>query len=171
MQAMKTDEQESDELDPIDEELIAYLDGEIDAAGRVRVERRLADDADYRERLRRMQQTWEALDLLPQSRAGEDFASSTMTMVVAEQEVAATQAVQQLKSRQTRRWLWGTGATIAAASAGFVLVYRTLTDEDQALVRDLPVIEQVDQLHNTPSVEFLTQLQREGLFLADNDGN
>jgi len=168
---MTNDDSESVDLDPIDEELIAYLDGEIEASGRVRVERCLAEDAAFRERLRRMQQTWEALDLLPRTSAGDAFTSSTMTLVVAEQEVAATQAVQQLKARQGRRWWWGAVATAAAAVAGFGLVYRTLTTEDEALVKDLSVIEKVDQLHNTPSVEFLTQLQQEGLFLADSDDN
>lgn len=168
---MTSDESESADLDPIDEELIAYLDGEIDTSGRVRVERRLAEDALFRERLRRMQQTWEALDLLPRTNAGDAFTSSTMTLVVAEQEVAATQAVKQLRTRQGKRWWWGAVATAAAVVAGFALVYRTLTAEDQALVKDLPVIERVDQLHNTPSVEFLTQLQREGLFLADTNDN
>ena len=43
------------ENDPLDEELVAYLDGELDAGERARVERRLADDAPYRERLRRLQ--------------------------------------------------------------------------------------------------------------------
>jgi anti-sigma factor RsiW len=168
---MTNDELESADLDPVDEELVAYLDGEIDASGRVRIERRLAGDAGFRDRLRRMQQTWEALDLLPRSHAGDAFTSSTMTMVVAEQEIAATQAVQQLKTQQGRRWIWAAAATVAAGIAGFALIYRSLTAEDQALVKDLPVIEKVDQLHNTPSVEFLTQLQSEGLFLSDNDAN
>ena len=160
---------DDEQLDPIDEELVAYLDGEIDPTGRARVERRLAEDAAFRHRLRRMQQTWEALDLLPRTNAGDAFTSSTMTLVVAEQEVVATQAVRQLKVQRGRRWWWAAAATIAATAIGFGLVYRTLTTEDQALVNDLPAIEKVDQLHNTPSVEFLTQLQKEGLFLADTD--
>lgn len=160
---------EHDELDPIDEELVAYLDDEIDATGRVRVEQRLAEDGEFRERLRRMQQTWEALDLLPRTTVGDAFTSSTMNLVVAEQEVAATQAIQQLNTERGRRWWWAAGGTTAAAAIGFAMVYRSLTADDRALVEDLPVIEQVDQLHNTPSVEFLARLQEEGLFLADND--
>jgi hypothetical protein len=62
-------------------------------------------------------------------------------------------------------------ATLAAVAIGFLLVYRRLTSEDQSLVNDLPVIERVDQLHNTPSTEFLDKLQKEGLFLADTDEN
>jgi anti-sigma factor RsiW len=158
-----------EELDPVDEELVAYLDGEIDPTGRVRVERRLAEDAAFRDRLRRMQQTWEALDLLPRTNAGDAFTSSTMTLVVAEQEIAATQALEQLKVQRGQRWWWAAAGTAAAAVLGFALVYRTLTADDQALIEDLPVIERVDQLHNTPSVEFLARLQEEGLFRADTN--
>jgi len=165
-----TDEDDK-QLDPVDEELVAYLDGEIDPTGRVRVERRLAEDAGFREKLRRMQQTWEALDLLPRTNAGDAFTSSTMTLVVAEQEVAATQAVEQLKAQRGQSWWWAAAGTAAAAVLGFALVYRTLTTEDQALIEDLPAIERVDQLHNIPSVDFLAQLQEEGLFLADTDGD
>jgi len=160
---------ESEEVDPIDEELVAYLDGEIDATARVRLERRLAEDNDFRDRLRRMQQTWDALDLLPRSSAGDEFTSSTMTLVVAEQEVEATQAVKQVTAERSQRWQWAAAAMAAAAIAGFALVYRTLTLEDRELVKDLPVIEEVDQLHNTPSIEFLSQLQEEGLFRPDNN--
>src|SRR5688572_4633345 len=102
---------ESAELDPLDEELVAYLDGEIDPTGRVRIERRLAEDDAFRRRLRRMQQTWEALDLLPQASVGDAFTSSTMTLVVAEQEVAATQVVKQLHAQRGRRWGWAAAGT------------------------------------------------------------
>lgn len=162
---------ELDDVDPIDEELVAYLDDEIEPGERLRVERRLADDAAYRDRLRRLQQAWDALDALPHSSLGDAFTSSTMTMVVAEQEQATTQAVRQLKTRHSRRWLVLAVSTLVATALGFVLVYRPLTDSDRELVNDLPVIERIDQLHNTPSVEFLERLQKEGLFLADSDEN
>ena len=162
---------ELDDVDPVDEELVAYLDDEIEPTDRARVERRLADDAAYRDRLRQLQQAWDALDALPHSSLGEAFTSSTMTMVVAEQEQAATQAVQQLQTQRSKRWLVLAISTAVAAALGFVLVYRTLTDSDRELVNDLPVIERVDQLHNTPSVDFLERLQKEGLFLANSDEN
>ena len=160
---------ELDDIDPIDEELVAYLDGEIDATGRARVEQRLAEDADYRDRLRRMQRTWDALDLLPRNNVGEAFTSSTMTLVVAEQQVEATQAVKQFKNQRGQRWLLVAAATLAAATISFALVYRRLTSADRELVNDLPIIEQVDQLHNTPSVEFISHLQQQGMFLADTN--
>lgn len=158
---------ELNELDPLDEELVAYLDEELSPSERVRVERRLAEDETYRERLRSLQATWDALDLLPKTTAGDAFAATTVEMVAAREEVVLTQAVQQVKTQQSRRWLWATLTGLAAATIGFVAVYRLETKEDRELVRDLPVIEKVDQLRNTPSVDFLMQLQQEGLFLAD----
>jgi anti-sigma factor RsiW len=162
---------ELDGVDPIDEELVAYLDDEIEPTDRQRIERRLADDAAYRERLRQLQQAWDALDALPHSSLGEAFTSSTMTMVVAEQEQATTQAVQKIQAKRGRRGIVLIVSTLLAAAVGFALVYRQLTDSDRELVNDLPVIERVDQLHNTPSVEFLEQLQKEGLFLAESNEN
>lgn len=153
--------------DPLDEELVAYLDDEVEAIARVRIERRLADDVDYRERLRHLQQTWDALDLLPRASASDAFTSSTMSLVVQEQQIAAAQGIDHLNDRRVRRWLIAAICTAAAVAIGFLLVYRRLTDTDRSLVRDLPVIEQVDQLHNTPSLEFLEQLREERLFSAE----
>jgi anti-sigma factor RsiW len=158
---------EVNELDPLDEELVAYLDDELSPSERARVERRLAEDEPYRERLRSLQATWDALDLLPKTTAGDAFAATTVEMVAAQEEEVATQAIQRVETQRSRRWLWLALTGLAAATLGFAVVYRMETKEDRALVRDLPVIEKVDQLRNTPSVDFLEQLQHEGLFLAD----
>jgi anti-sigma factor RsiW len=163
----RTMNDEIDELDPIDEELVAYLDDELDSPDRARVERRLADDEAYRERLRSLQVTWDALDMLPKTVAGDAFAATTVEMVAVEEEDAVTQAVQQVRAQQSRRWLYITLASVAAAAIGFAVIYQVETNPDRALVRDLPVIERVDQLRNTPSVDFLKQLQQEGLFSAE----
>jgi len=167
---MSTSDELSD-LDPIDEELVAYLDGELEPGHRARVERRLAEDADYRDRLRRLQQSWDALDLLSRATADDAFTSTTVGMVAAQQQEEATRAIRTFVARRSRRWLWIGAAGAAAAVLGFFLVYQRLTEGDRELVTDLPVIERVDQLHNTPSVDFLEQLREERLFLADSNEN
>ena len=48
------------DLSTLDEELVAYLDGELDPVDSSRVERRLADDELYRQRLAEMQHAWDA---------------------------------------------------------------------------------------------------------------
>jgi anti-sigma factor RsiW len=164
---MATSDELSD-VDPVDEELIAYLDDELPVSDRARIERKLADDDAFRERLRRLQQAWDALDLLPRPSADHAFTTSTMQLVATSQ---ANLVHEEEREVTRRRWLVRL-ATMAAAvialAAGFALVHRRLTTEDRALVRDLPVIEHVDQLHNTPSLEFLEALEREGLFQGES---
>jgi anti-sigma factor RsiW len=158
---------EISDSDPIDEELVAYLDDELSSSDRARVERRLAEEEVYRERLRSLQAAWDALDLLPKTVASHGLTATVVSTVVAQEQQMATQAMQRIDAQRNRRWLGLTLASSIAAVIGFVVVYRSETSDNRALVRDLPVIEKVDQLRNTPSVDFLEQLREEGLFLAD----
>ncbi len=155
---------DSSNLDSTDEQLVAYLDNELDPAERIQVERRLAHDEAYREHLRRLQQSWDVLDLLPRSSASDGFTSTTVGLVVAQEEVLATQAVELVKQHRSRRWLVLVVGGLLAGAVGFALVFNPLAKSDRDLVRDLPVIEYVDELTNTPSVEFLEQLAAEGMF-------
>jgi anti-sigma factor RsiW len=150
-----------------DDELVAYLDGELDAAAAARLERRLADDPPFRARLARLQQAWDLLDALQRSEADDDFTRSTVEMVAlrAEGEVAAqNQAV-----RRSRGLAWAglVGGACLAAALGYIVLHNRLTRSDRELVRDLPVIEKIDEYANVESVEFLERLQNEGLFAAE----
>ena len=53
-------------LDPIDEQLVAYLDGELESQERDELEKRLGSDGQLRLRLRTLQRGWEMLENLPQ---------------------------------------------------------------------------------------------------------
>jgi anti-sigma factor RsiW len=150
-----------------EDELVAYLDGELDAAAAARVERRLADDAAYRARLARLQQAWDLLDSLQRSEADDDFTRSTVEMVAlrAEGDVAA----QNQSVRRSRGLAWAglAGGACLAAALGYVVLHGRLVRSDHELARDLPVIEKIDEYANVESVEFLKRLQNEGLFAAE----
>src|SRR4051794_10557073 len=79
----------------VQEELTAYLDGELDAAEVRRVEERLARDSDYQAELHRLQRAWDLLDRLPRSSVGELFTKTTIEMVAvaASEEAAQSQSV------------------------------------------------------------------------------
>ena len=146
------------------EELVAYLDGELDAARSAIIDRRLAEDPEYRVRLQQLQQAWDLLDELPRPRTAEDFTRSTVEVVVA----SANAEVDRLAAiPRWRRWLptlMGTTLLLAAAAGGFLFSWLQVTAEDRHLLRDLPVIEKVDQYRYVPSVEFLRMLQQQDLF-------
>jgi anti-sigma factor RsiW len=151
--------------------LVAYLDGELDAAQTRAVEERLSSDAAYRQQLRELQQAWDLLDQLPKADVDETFTQTTLAMVA----VSASGEVEQAQVRRgrTRRWLWWTGsvAAVAAFVAGYVAVSVVVSRENRRLLRDLPVIERLDEYRYADSVEFLRQLEREGLFTEDEMPN
>ena len=165
----------SDELeptthfDPIEEELVAYLDDELDTAACAAIERRLADDEAYRQKLLELQKTWDLLDNLPRSNVGEKFTQTTVELVA---QYAAKDVQTQQARRDVRRWLLRIGSLAAAVVAGvlgFAVVQRVTTSANEQLVRDLPVIENADAYRHAESVEFLQQLEQSGLFASDGE--
>lgn len=164
---MKPEESMSLEPDEAQEELVAYLDGELSPEERVRVERRLADEPDYRFQLRQLQQSWDMLDALPRSEVNPQFARTTLEMVA----VSTQNELSDFEQRQTKRERWlrfgGLAAMLLAALAGYLLFHSTLPDPNEQLLRDLPVLEQFDRYRQAESLSFLKRLQQEGLFAEE----
>lgn len=153
----------------IEEELVAYLDGELPAADQVRIERRLADDVAYRQKLAQLQKAWDLLDLLQKAEPDAEFTRSTVEMVAIHQEKDAEQ--QQASAQQKRIALWvGGGLAVAlSAAAGFLVVQYQLGAPERKLLQDLPVIERVDQYRSVESIEFLEKLREAELFAGEGE--
>lgn len=153
--------------DAVQEELVAYLDGELDAAARARVEERLTEDEDYRQQLARLERAWHFLDALPRTEADVKFTQSTVEMVA----VAAREELQEADQAAVRRKRigWGVGlvALVVAALLGYRIVDRIASQPNEQLVQDLPVIEKVELYRHVDSVDFLRQLEQEGLFAQE----
>src|SRR5262245_3790048 len=64
--------------DPVEVELIAYLDGELDAAAARKVEAKLAADAELRKRAAALKKTFDLLDYLPRPEPSPTFATRTL---------------------------------------------------------------------------------------------
>ena len=154
----------------LDEDLVAYLDGELEDQASRRLEERLANDAAARARLRSLATSWDLLDHLPKAAMDENFTRTTVQMVaLAASEDVASQAAT-LPSRQRRRWMAGTMAAVAAAIVGFVAVIAAWPDPNDALLRDLPVVknfELYDVMPRGDAIEYLRRLEKEELFIGD----
>jgi anti-sigma factor RsiW len=150
-----------------DDELVAYLDGELDAASAARVERRLADDPQFRAKLTRLQQAWDLLDTLQRTEADDDFTRSTVEMVALRAEGDVQTGNQATRRSRSLAWIALAAAALIAAFLGYRGFANRLSRPNRELVRDLPVIERIDEYANIESVEFLQQLQKEGLFAAE----
>lgn len=143
----------------IQEELVAYLDGELDEAETARVESRLASDAEYRQRLQVLQRTWDLLDHLPHTELSDEFTKSTV-------EVIASKAADEV-AEVRRSSNWSRGILLAAAAAvmllaggaAYAITQSFLSAPNSQLVKDYDVIENIDVLRNIDSFEFLKNLR------------
>jgi anti-sigma factor RsiW len=150
--------------DAIQEELTAYLDGELAAAARGRVEEKLARDPDYRAELQRMQRSWDLLEKLPRATADDSFTRSTIEMVaIAAAEEVKTQALA-IPRRRRRRAIVGTLAIVVAAVLGFAIGVKAWPNKNRQLLRDLPVIENFERYRQADSIDFLRKLEASKLF-------
>lgn len=64
--------------DPVEAELVAYLDGELDGEAERTVEARLASDPQLRARADALKKTFDLLDFLPRADPSPDFAARTV---------------------------------------------------------------------------------------------
>jgi anti-sigma factor RsiW len=154
--------------DPLDEQLNAYLDGELDADEVLAVESRLATDADYRGRLQQLQRTWDMLDALPAAHSSPSFTESTLELVF---QNAATE----LRRRNNKWWVWPVRITVllavplATVLASFQISRYAQQAPNRRLVKDLPVIENVFVYERADSIEFLNLLEKDGVFAEQAD--
>jgi anti-sigma factor RsiW len=151
---------------PLEEQLVAYLDGELDDPATRRIEELLASEPKVRKTLERLEKTWDLLDDLGRAQVDEFFSRSTLEMVA----VAASEDVEKQRAeaprRRRRRWLAGAAGVLAAGALGFLAVWLFWPSPNDQLLRDLPVLERLDEYRQIDDVEFLELLlaQREELF-------
>lgn len=156
------------ELPDEDEQLVAYLDGELDPEESRRVDERLSDPL-MRKKLQGLQRSWDLLDELTPCPVDEAFTRSTMEMVTvaAVEEVAATQA--SLPRVRRRRWAFGLAAVLVAGAAGFVVGWFSWPDPNRELLENLPLVERLDEYRQVREFRFLKKLAAEGLFEEDRE--
>jgi anti-sigma-K factor RskA len=147
-----------------DEQLVAYLDGELELEDARRIEDRLAFDSEFRTRLKELQQSWDLLDVLPRSETDEKFTTSTISLVA----LKAAEDVQHETTRTRRSgWMhgfWVAVVTLLLTFVGFKAYDFWLERDNDRLLRDLAVIDRVDLYRNIDNIDFLLKLETEAQF-------
>ncbi|MGA2621152.1 MAG: hypothetical protein ABSF26_26305 [Thermoguttaceae bacterium] len=151
------------------EELVAYLDGELDTEQSRQIEERLANQPETRRTLHELDRTWQMLDELDAPATDEDLTRTTMEMVALAAVEDASRA--QEAGRRSRKWRWlaAGGGLAVAALAGVLAVFTLSPDPNAQLLQDLPVLENLDQYRQVDDVEFLRMLRQDKLFTEDAD--
>ena len=150
--------------DPDHEQLVAYLDGEVDTATAQAVEERLARDSGFRQSLNGLQRSWDLLADLPQPTADESFTKTTVEMVALQVDNDIQQEQATWFKYRNLRWLAGGAAVAVSLAIGFFAFRYWLDTPNRQLKADLPVIERVDVYQHIDNLQFLEQLKQEGLF-------
>ncbi|NLE38613.1 MAG: hypothetical protein GX621_11360 [Pirellulaceae bacterium] len=172
---MDSDYQKSDAAsDPAlpDEQLVAYLDGELDDDTARRIETLASDDGRLRERLEELGAAWKLLDQLDRAETEGAFTESTMELVAVAAEQDARRREMEVPRRRRRRRAMMVGSLALASCVGFAAVAMLRPDPNRMLLDDLPVIENVDEylriLGNDGRIDedvaFLKKLHEAGLF-------
>lgn len=157
-------------LEPISEEqLVAYLDGELDPQTAERVEQRLQTDPDLRHCLESHSGAWAMLDELQTPQTKPDFTESTLEIVALAAQDDVDQSRQTRPIQRLRRYGTLAASLAAACFIGFFCVALFRPDPNRQLLEDLPVIERLDEYRQIDSLEYLQELSRSELFSEDHD--
>lgn len=161
---------QSPEPSELQQELTAYLDGELDAQAVKQIEERLGRDPDYQAELQRLERAWDLLDRLPRASVNETFTKTTMEMVAVAASEDAAAAQLDLPRRHRRQQMMGGLGLVAAGLVGFVVGHWWWPNPNDQLIRDLPLLKNFDLYYQADNIDFLRLLDNEGLFAeGDND--
>lgn len=150
-------------------DLVAYLDGELEEGRTQEMERILAENATARQEVDLLTRTFSLLDALPRPTASAQLTARTMECLRV--ETATAPWVNRAWYHSLRRGLvaatWIVGLTLAGM-AGYFAANRVAPEENVQLVKELPVIENIDAYSDVESIEFLQELEKKKVFNDDD---
>jgi anti-sigma factor RsiW len=157
------------------ENLVAYLDGELDEATARSIEARINVDPQVRAEVESLRQAWEMLEFLPRPEPSSNFTNRTLErLAVHRPHSTMTMTRPTLGARWAVRLGW-TAVLALAVVGGFALALwlwprPTVPDAgliDAVLTEDLRVIENKDLYDHIEDLDFLKRLDHTELFDDD----
>jgi len=150
--------QPSPPQDALEEQLVAYLDRELDEAASRQVEELIARDPKVQDAVTKLEEAWDTLDQLGRSDVDHMFTRSTLEMVAVavEQEVKAEQ--DELPRRRRRYRLAVAASLLVSAALGFALAAKFWPDANQQLLADLPILLRLAEYRQVDDAQFLQRL-------------
>ena len=155
----------------LDEQLVSYLDGELDTESCRRIEELLAIDPEVRQKLHWLEQTWEVLDELDATPVGDDFTRTTLEMVAVAAAEDVRKGREEAPRHRRRMWLLTIGAMLAACVTGYASVVLIATNPNKELLQDLPILENLDEFIQVKDMQYLRMLQKVKAFAEDENGS
>jgi anti-sigma factor RsiW len=150
------------------QDLVAYLDGELDAEAARAVVTKLSQSAAHREELERLRQTWDMLDYLPRPKAATTFTQQTVQKL---QTIKMSTALRHGRWRLAGAACWAAGIFAAGILSFMLMQQQPGARLPEPTAEDLRVLEHHDywQVYKRiDGVEFLRELDHPDLFGEDS---
>jgi hypothetical protein len=145
--------------------LVAYLDGELEDNLTQQIDQVLAKSEVARHEVEALARTWELLDLLPKPAARDDFTERTLTTLKVSE--VRPRLVDQPWFGYVRRgsigvaWVAGLAA---CAVIGFLITSRGVPGPQDELLTNLPLVKDLDLYLEVPDLHFVNELQKASVF-------
>ena len=147
---------------------VAYLDGELSPDEIKKLEGILAHSPVARKDVQMLVRTSELLDLLPRPQATTEFTQRTM----------ATVKLADVKPDLTQSWWYkrahlfvvtaaGAGLLVVSGLLGYASTNRWAPSNEELLLRDLPIIQNIDEYRQVGQHEFLERLEGQPLLMQE----
>ena len=155
-----------------DEELVAYLDGELDPREAATMATRIGLDPKLRAKADALQRAWDILDVLPKPQPSPTFVAHTVTQILPIRgPVAATMAALPVARTGRRFWIAAVVAVAAAGPVGY-FIHRALAPahgntDDEAIARDRDLLTNLRLYRNVDDLDFVKKLDAPDLFGED----
>ncbi|MFK8115312.1 MAG: anti-sigma factor [Rubripirellula sp.] len=143
-------------LDPDDELLVSYLDGELDRQEQTSLETRLLGDEHLRSRLQQLQTGWDCLEDLPDPAPSLKLVESTLELVVAD---IVKQAPPKVSTWS--RWRYPInliGLCLFGLIGSLAVVYGLNSRSYKQQLDDLAIAEHLDAYHYGSDLELMWEL-------------
>ncbi len=152
---------------PLQKDLVAYLDGELADDRSREIEATMVEQPAVRSEVDGLQRSFDLLDLLDLPKASPDFSEKTMSQVVVETPTVRRRPDGDRVWSLLNAAAWVVGLAVVGL-VGFRTTNVWVPRESDLLVRDLPVVENLDLYTELGSVEFVEMLRDRDL-LPDSD--
>jgi len=150
------------------ENLVAYLDGELDEKSTEEIERLLAHSPAARQEVDLLTRTFALLDSLPRPEASTELTSKTLSSI--RPEIPTPRWSGTNWYRHARRGIvavsWMVGLMLAATT-GYFAARHWRPPEDARLIRELPVIENLDTYRDVEDIRLLEEFAEHKVFEDD----
>lgn len=175
---------EPDDPDPRDsatEELVAYLDGELDPKAAEAMATRLTLDPNLRAEADALQRAWDILDVLPRPQPSAAFASRTLSQVIPvpgggsgtqylAQSGSAAATMPAIPAPRPGAGFWlGSALVILLAGLGGYFGHRAVAPPPRPVavdppLEDVPLMKNLRLYRNVDDVDYLKKLDSPELF-------